>query len=141
MKIKLILLDGKMYGWTSNKYLLNMFLIQRNRSIFHIKKIDIDDINKLPSRYELTNFLLSDGDESYELVVTIDEQTKLINTINLISRFYVGLRDISQAIFSDSIKKEIEDIFSIVYDDNVIIDGEISINELLLFMILFKNTF
>ena len=130
-----------MYGWTSNKYLLNMFLIQRNRSIFHIKKIDIDDINKLPSRYELTNFLLSDGDESYELVVTIDEQTKLINTINLISRFYVGLRDISQAIFSDSIKKEIEDIFSIVYDDNVIIDGEISINELLLFMILFKNTF
>lgn len=118
-----------------------MFLIQRNRSIFHIKKIDIDDINKLPSRYELTNFLLSDGDESYELVVTIDEQTKLINTINLISRFYVGLRDISQAIFSDSIKKEIEDIFSIVYDDNIIIDGEISINELLLFMILFKNTF
>ena len=156
VKIYLIYLKKQIYAWSSNKNDKNLFLHQRNKSIFTTKKVNVTSLEYRVFRSqnkdkELVEIPIESDGEIYPLMATYKEDQKfeivvedlekeyermkkhvkrLNNGYNIPEKYINALK-----IFSDY-QELVDSIESPGKKDNIF-----NVNTLSLFMDTFKSTF
>lgn len=135
-------LNNRLYAYSYFQERINSFLEERNSSKFKLKKFKVDDINNLPISNELTTMILNDGEKSFSVVVTYEENKKFNESFETIVRFYERYLCVfrQQNWLDEDIRNLLTDILDIATDSETCVSADLHINEIRLFTELFSNT-
>ena len=141
-KVYCLYLNNRLYAHSQFQNRINSFLEERNSSKFKLKEFKVGDIKKLPLSSQLTTMILNDGEKSFYVVVTYEENKKFNESFETIVRFYERYLCIfrQQNWLDENIKKLLIDILDITTDSEICVSADLHINEIRLFTELFGNT-
>lgn len=141
-KVYCLYLNNRLYAHSHFQDRVNSFLEERNSSKFKLKEFKVDDIKKLPLSNELTTMILNDGEKSFSVVVTCEENKKFNESFETIVRFYERYLCVfrQQNWLDENIKNLLIDILDITTDSEICVSADLHINEIRLFTELFGNT-
>lgn len=141
-KVYCLYLNNRLYAHSQFQNRINSFLEERNSSKFKLKEFKVGDIKKLPLSSQLTTMILNDGEKSFSVVVTYEENKKFNESFETIVRFYERYLCIfrQQNWLDENIKKLLIDILDITTDSEICVSADLHINEIRLFTELFGNT-
>lgn len=141
-KIHCFYLRGKLYAWTTEKDILNLFIQQRSPSKFRYKQKKVESISNLDQKKKLTMTVLESEGEVHKIIVTLDENARFEHTVSIIEQFFRYMRNIyvDQEILPDEDKQVLDEITKVLVDDELLVDNRIVIDELHLFTALFDST-
>lgn len=141
-KVYCLYLNNRLYAHSQFQDRVNSFLEERNSSKFKLKEFKVGDIKKLPLSSELTTMILNDGEKSFSVVVTYEENKKFNESFETIIRFYERYLCVfrQQNWLDENIKKLLIDILDITTDTEICVSADLHINEIRLFTELFSKT-
>lgn len=141
-KVYCLYLNNRLYAHSKFQNRVNSFLEERNSSKFKLKEFKVGDIKKLPLSSQLTTMILNDGEKSFSVVVTYEENKKFNESFETIVRFYERYLCVfrQQKWLDENIKKLLIDILDITTDTEICVSADLHINEIRLFTELFDNT-
>lgn len=156
VKIYLIYLKKRLYAWSSNKKDKNLFLQQRNDSLFTIKKVVMTSLDYRCFRSqnkdkELVEIPIESNGEIYLLMATYKEDQKFESIVGDLENKYEKIKkQIKRLDGGFKIPEKYMDAFKMLSDYQELVDSIASpgkkdnifnVNSLSLFMDTFKNTF